>query len=63
MSNVDRWKYNVVKVKTNPFTSGLQAERLQEELERQGSRGWELVQLVRSQGTWGCAQLIFKKPA
>jgi hypothetical protein len=63
MSRVDRWKYNVARVKANPFTGTLRAEALQEELERHGNQGWELVQIVRSQGGWGCAQLIFKKPA
>ena len=63
MNRVDRWKYTITKVKSNPFTGGLPSERLQEELERQGSQGWELVQIVRSQGNWGCAQLVFKKPA
>lgn len=58
----NRWKYQVTLVKAG-WVGCVGQRKLQEELERQGSLGWELVQILRSQGTWGSAQLVFKRPA
>jgi hypothetical protein len=58
----NRWKYLVAEVKPG-FWGGVNPKRLQEELDRQGSQGWELVQVLRNPaGGWGAAQLLFKKP-
>jgi hypothetical protein len=51
----------VAKVET-AFWGGINAQRLQEELDRQGTQGWELVQVVNAPSGWGALHLVFKKP-
>ena len=57
-----RWQYLVSIVKPG-FWGNITEQRLQEELDRQGHQGWELVQVVPNQHGWGSTQLVFKKPS
>lgn len=56
------WKYQVVKVPTG-LMGGFKPEALQEELDRQGRAGWELVNFVHATPTVSSPTLIFKKEA
>jgi uncharacterized protein DUF4177 len=59
----DRWKYLVVSVKFD-WKATLPNERLQAELDDQGNKGWELVEILHfSNSLTTSAQLVFKKPA
>ncbi|WP_421568792.1 DUF4177 domain-containing protein [Stenotrophomonas sp. PD6] len=53
-----RWSYLTVEVK--PTWTGLKAEDIQAELNRQGQLGWELVNTLVST-PMGVALLVFKK--
>jgi hypothetical protein len=55
-----RWNYQVVEVKPS-FIGGLKSSEVQEELNRQGAKGWEFVQAV-SIAPMAPLQLIFKRP-
>lgn len=58
-----RWQYQVLDIRLKIFASGTQqAERLQEELNRLGQQGWELVSLVPMQGTL-CYRASLKRPS
>ncbi|HMB57385.1 MAG TPA: DUF4177 domain-containing protein [Arenimonas sp.] len=58
-----RWQYQVVDIRLKIFGNGKQhAERLQEELNRQGLQGWELVSLLPLPGTL-CYRASFKRAA
>lgn len=57
----DRWNYHVVEVKPT-LMGGHKAEALQEELNRQGRSGWELVDIVVPSMA-SPALLVFKRPA
>ena len=56
------WKYLVVEVKTG-LMGGFKLETLQEELDKQGRNGWELVNVVHATPTVSSPTLIFKKEA
>ena len=56
------WKYLVVEVKTG-LMGGFKHDALQEELDRHGRAGWELVNLVHATPTVSSPTLIFKKEA
>lgn len=56
------WKYLVVEVKTG-LMGGFKQEALQEELDKQGRAGWELVNVVHATPTVSSPTLIFKKEA
>lgn len=56
-----RWNYQVVEFKLKTF-GGLDPKALQEELNRQGSLGWELVNTVVPAAYYGLT-LIFKREA
>ena len=60
MSN--RWNYLVVELKTG-LMGGFKMDALQEELDRQGRAGWELVNLVHATPAVSSPTLIFKKEA
>jgi len=55
----DRWNYQVVEVKPT-LLGGHKAETLQEELNRQGRLGWELVNIVVPTVA-SAALLVFKR--
>lgn len=55
-----QWKYLVVEVKTG-LLGGFKQEALQEELDKQGRAGWELVNVVHATPTVSSPTLIFKK--
>ena len=55
-----RWSYLVVEVKTS-LMGGFKHEALQEELDRLGRSGWELVNVVHATPTVSSPTLIFKK--
>lgn len=55
-----QWKYLVVELKTSLMGS-FKAEALQEELDKQGRLGWELVNVVHATPTVSTPTLIFKK--
>ena len=55
-----RWNYLVVEVKTSMMGS-FKLEALQEELDKQGRAGWELVNIVHATPTVSSPTLIFKK--
>ena len=57
---VERWKYTVVEVKAR-FTGGIHADRLQQELDRLGAQGWELVQMLHTHPLRH-VQLVMKRP-
>lgn len=54
------WKYLVVEVKTG-LMGGFKLETLQEELDKHGRAGWELVNIVHATPTVSSPTLIFKK--
>jgi len=56
------WKYLVVETKTG-LMGGFKQETLQEELDKQGRAGWELVNIVHATPTISSPTLIFKKEA
>jgi hypothetical protein len=59
----DRWKYLVVNVKFD-WKASLPTDRLQAELDDQGNKGWELVEILHlTQSLMSSAQLVFKRPA
>ena len=55
-----RWSYLVVELKTG-LMGGFKVDALQEELDRQGRAGWELVNVVHATPTVSSPTLIFKK--
>jgi hypothetical protein len=55
-----QWKYLVVEVKTG-LLGGFKKDALQEELDKQGRAGWELVNVVHATPTVSSPTLIFKK--
>ena len=57
-----RWSYLVVEVKTSLMGS-FKLEQLQEELDKHGRAGWELVNIVHATPTLSSPTLIFKKEA
>jgi hypothetical protein len=57
---IDKWSYKVVDVKGG-FLRIPKAVAIQSELDRHGSQGWELVNLVHVLGS-RYPQLIFKRP-
>jgi hypothetical protein len=56
-----RWSYLVVEIKARLFGTTMTV-RAQEELNRLGQQGWELVSSVQSEGT-DCIRMFLKKPA
>ena len=56
------WKYLVVEVKTG-LMGGFKLEALQEELDKHGRAGWELVNVVHATPTVSSSTLVFKKEA
>ncbi len=58
----NQWKYLVVELKTG-LLGGFKLEVLQEELDKQGRNGWELVNVVHATPTVSSPTLIFKKAA
>ena len=56
------WKYLVVEVKTG-LMGGIKLEALQEELDKHGRAGWELVNVVHATPTVSSPTLVFKKEA
>ncbi|RRN55800.1 DUF4177 domain-containing protein [Pseudoxanthomonas sp. SGNA-20] len=57
-----QWRYLVVEVKTSLLGS-YKVEQLQEELDRHGRLGWELVNVVHSTPSLPSPTLVFKRPA
>lgn len=57
-----KWNYLVIELKTS-LMGGFKLEALQEELDRQGRNGWELVNVVHATPTVSSPTLIFKKEA
>ncbi len=55
-----RWSYLVVAVKTG-LMGGIKPDALQEELDRYGKQGWELVNVVHTTPTVSSPTLVFKK--
>ena len=55
-----RWKYQVVEVKPT-LMGGFKQEQVQAELDRQGSLGWELVQIV-APAPLAPMLMVFKRP-
>jgi hypothetical protein len=58
MSN--RWQHKVAEVPYKLFVD--QNEHLQQELDKHGLQGWELVSVTQSHGSH-TLRLFFKKPA
>lgn len=56
-----RWNYQVVEIKVQLFGKPM-TERVQEELNRAGQQGWELVASVQSNAA-DSIRLFLKKPA
>ena len=55
-----RWVYHVIEIKLG-LLGRFKTEKVQEELNRQGMLGWELVNLALS-GPLAPAVAVFKKP-
>lgn len=55
-----QWRYLAVELKTG-LMGGFKLEALQEELDKQGRNGWELVNVVHATPTVSSPTLIFKK--
>ena len=61
MSN-DRWSYQVVEMMPAFFRARVPAEQLQDELNRLGAQGWELVSVARAGiRATGVVQLYLKR--
>jgi len=60
MSN-ERWIYQVVEITPSFFRLGGKAERIQEELNRLGAQGWELVAVSGSGRPLQPAQMFLKR--
>ena len=56
-----RWNYHVAEIKMQLFGRSV-TERVQEELNRLGQQGWELVSSSQSEAA-DSTRLFFKKPA
>lgn len=56
----ERWKYLVMELKTG-LLGGIKPQALQEELDRQGKLGWELVNMVHATPTVSSPLLVFKR--
>lgn len=58
-----KWQYKIVQFSERSFFSGqLKADKVEEELNKLGNQGWELVSLS-SQGSMGASTVaILKKP-
>lgn len=56
-----RWNYQVLEIKAQLFGASM-TERAQEELNRLGQQGWELVSSVQSNAA-DSIRLFLKKPA
>lgn len=56
-----RWNYQVIEIPMQMFGKSI-TERAQEELNRQGQLGWELVSSVPSSSAY-CVRLFLKRPA
>lgn len=54
-----RWSYLAVEVGSS-WTGTLKAEKIQEELNKHGAKGWELISTVANVTA---TVLVFKKPA
>lgn len=54
-----RWTYQVIEIKPK-LLSGLDAETLQNELNRLGAQGWELVNVIVP-APMAAVQAVFKK--
>lgn len=57
-----RWTYLLVEVKTS-MAGGFKLDALQEELDKHGRAGWELVNVVHATPTFSAPTLVFKKEA
>lgn len=57
-----RWTYLVVEAKTG-LMGGFKTEALQDELNKLGKQGWELVNVVHAYPTVSSPTLIFKRAA
>ncbi|MEL1265262.1 DUF4177 domain-containing protein [Pseudoxanthomonas putridarboris] len=60
MSN--RWSYQVVEMKAR-MMGGIKTDALQEELNKQGKLGWELVNIIHATPSITSPVLVFKKEA
>jgi hypothetical protein len=56
-----KWIYHVVEIKPS-FTGRVKPEHIQEELNRQGAQGWELVNIAFSAATRPCVAAFKKEP-
>jgi len=57
-----RWTYLVVEAKTG-MMGGFKNETLQDELNKLGKQGWELVNVVHAYPTVSSPTMILKRPA
>lgn len=56
-----RWNYQVIEITMKMFGASM-TERAQEELDRAGQQGWELVSSIQSSAA-DSIRMFFKKPA
>lgn len=54
-----RWKYLAVELSTS-WTGALKAQKTQEELDKYGAQGWELVNIIAT-STGHSPVMVFKK--
>ena len=55
-----QWQYKVVPLKTGAW-GGFKHDALQEELNKHGKLGWELVNILHALPTVSSPTLVFKK--
>lgn len=56
----ERWQYQVVDMKAGTWSMTLKAEQVQDQLNKLGQIGWELVQVTQVSTT---LRLFLKRPA
>lgn len=57
----ERWTYQVVEITPSFFRLGGKAARIQEELNRLGAQGWELVAVTGQSRPLQPAQMFLKR--
>ncbi len=56
-----RWSYRIAEIKPS-FLGRIPLERIQDELDKSGAQGWELVSAPASGNVPGSLRLYFKRP-
>ena len=60
--NDSRWNYKVIELKGSFFRATVSAQQMEEELNRLGLQGWELVSADTGQKPFQPIRAILKRP-